>query len=94
MRRATTILVIALTALTVACSDTSSSSPGSGSSVAEPTTLTVFAASSLGSAKQLSGSYQPGFLIFAMLALVAFACLSLVKGKWRASWAAAASVRI
>jgi len=53
-----------------------------------------YLASSLGFAKQLSGSYQPGFLIFAMLALVAFACLSLVKGKWRASWAAAASVRI
>jgi NNP family nitrate/nitrite transporter-like MFS transporter len=53
-----------------------------------------YLASSLGFAKQLSGSYQPGFLIFAVLALVAFACLSLVKGKWRASWAAAASVRI
>lgn len=53
-----------------------------------------YLASSLGFAKQLSGSYQPGFLIFAGLSLVAFACLSLVKGKWRASWAAAASVRI
>ena len=53
-----------------------------------------YLASSLGFAKQLSGSYQPGFLIFAALSLVAFACLSLVKGKWRASWAAATSVRI
>jgi len=53
-----------------------------------------YLASSLGFAKQLSGSYQPGFLIFAVLALVAFACLSFIKGKWRASWAAAASVRI
>jgi MFS transporter, NNP family, nitrate/nitrite transporter len=53
-----------------------------------------YLASSLGFAKQLSGSYQPGFLIFAGLSLAAFACLSLVKGKWRASWAAAASVRI
>lgn len=53
-----------------------------------------YLASSLGFAKQLSGSYQPGFLIFAGLALVAFACLTLVKSKWRTSWAAAASVRI
>ncbi len=53
-----------------------------------------YLASSLGFAKQLSGSYQPGFLIFAGLSLLAFACLSIVKGKWRASWAAAASVRI
>ena len=53
-----------------------------------------YLASSLGFAKQLSGSYQSGFLIFAALSLVAFACLSLVKGKWRASWAAATSVRI
>ena len=53
-----------------------------------------YLASSLGFAKQLSGSYQPGLLIFAVLALVAFACLSLVKGKWRAGWAAATSVRI
>ena len=53
-----------------------------------------YLASSLGFAKQLSGSYQSGLLIFAVLALVAFACLSFVKGKWRASWAAAASVRI
>ena len=53
-----------------------------------------YLASSLGFAKQLSGSYQPGLLIFAVLALVAFACLSLVKGKWRGGWAAATSVRI
>ena len=53
-----------------------------------------YLASSLGFAKQLSGSYQPGFLIFAGLALAAFACLTLVKSKWRASWASAASVRI
>lgn len=53
-----------------------------------------YLASSLGFAKQLSGSYQPGFLIFAGLALVAFTCLTLVKSKWRASWASAASVRI
>jgi NNP family nitrate/nitrite transporter-like MFS transporter len=53
-----------------------------------------YLASSLGFAKQFSGSYQPGFLIFAGLALIAFASLSFVKSKWRTSWAAAASVRI
>jgi NNP family nitrate/nitrite transporter-like MFS transporter len=53
-----------------------------------------YLASSLGFAKQFSGSYQPGFLIFAGLALVAFFGLSFVKSKWRTSWAAAANVRI
>ncbi len=53
-----------------------------------------YLASSLGFAKQLTGSYQPGFLIFAGLALVAFAGLSLVKAKWRGSWGAASGVRI
>jgi NNP family nitrate/nitrite transporter-like MFS transporter len=53
-----------------------------------------YLASSLGFAKQLSGSYQPGFLIFAGLALVALAGLSWVKGKWRAGWGAASGARI
>jgi NNP family nitrate/nitrite transporter-like MFS transporter len=53
-----------------------------------------YLASSLGIAKQFAGSYQPGFLIFAGLALLAFAGLSLVKGKWRGNWGGAAGVRI
>ena len=49
-----------------------------------------YLASSLGFAKQLTGSFQPGFLIFAGLALVALAGLTMVKGRWRATWGAAA----
>jgi NNP family nitrate/nitrite transporter-like MFS transporter len=48
-----------------------------------------YLASSLGFAKQLTGSFQWGFLIFAGLALVALACLTLVKSKWRSTWGAA-----
>jgi NNP family nitrate/nitrite transporter-like MFS transporter len=54
-----------------------------------------YLASSLGFAKQLTGSYQAGFLIFAGLALVALGGISIAKGKWRRTWAAAAAgVRI
>ena len=54
-----------------------------------------YLASSLGFAKQIAGSYQPGFLIFAGLALLALAGLMLVKGVWRTRWEAAlAGVRI
>ena len=54
-----------------------------------------YLASSLGFAKQLTGSFSPGFLIFAGLALVALGCLTLVKRRWRTAWdAAAAGVRI
>jgi NNP family nitrate/nitrite transporter-like MFS transporter len=49
-----------------------------------------YLASSLGFARQLAGSYQPGFLIFAALAMLAFAGLTLVKGKWRTGWGASA----
>ncbi|AUW57723.1 MFS transporter [Sphingobium sp. SCG-1] len=45
-----------------------------------------YLASSLGIAKQLTGSPQMGFLIFAALALIAFASLAGVKGRWRATW--------
>ena len=47
-----------------------------------------YLASSLGFAKQATGSFGPGFLIFAGLAAVAFGAVTLVKGKWRSSWAA------
>ncbi len=53
-----------------------------------------YLASSLGLAKQFTGSFSSGFLVFAALSLVALAGLSLVKGKWRKNWAAAAGVRI
>jgi NNP family nitrate/nitrite transporter-like MFS transporter len=53
-----------------------------------------YLASSLGIAKQVTGSFSSGFLIFAGLALIALAGLTLVKGKWRSSWAAAEGVRI
>ncbi len=53
-----------------------------------------YLASSLGLAKQYTGSFSSGFLIFAALAVVALAGLTLVKSKWRRAWAAAATVRI
>lgn len=54
-----------------------------------------YLASSLGFAKQVTGSFGPGFLIFAGLAAVAFLSVTFVKGQWRSGWAAAAEgVRI
>jgi NNP family nitrate/nitrite transporter-like MFS transporter len=43
-------------------------------------------ASSLGVAKQLTGSFAPGFLIFAGLAMLALIGLALVKRRWRETW--------
>jgi NNP family nitrate/nitrite transporter-like MFS transporter len=48
-----------------------------------------YLASSLGLAKQITGSPQLGFLIFAGLALVALAGISGVRGKWRETWTTA-----
>ena len=48
-----------------------------------------YLASSLGFAKQLTGSASLGFLIFAGLALVALIGLTAVKGRWRTTWGAA-----
>jgi NNP family nitrate/nitrite transporter-like MFS transporter len=45
-----------------------------------------YLASSLGFSKQITGSYQAGFLIFATLAAVALAALTWVKRRWRADW--------
>lgn len=54
-----------------------------------------YLASSLGLAKQWTGSMGPGFLVFAALALLALAGLSVVKTRWRTTWGAAiAGVRI
>ncbi|HUD94911.1 nitrate/nitrite transporter [Sphingobium sp.] len=51
-----------------------------------------YLASSLGLAKQLTGSFAPGFLIFAALAMAAFLGVALVKAKWRASWKTGARI--
>lgn len=53
-----------------------------------------YLASSLGFARQVTGGFGPGFLIFALLALVALAGLTFVKRRWRVRWAATAGVRI
>ena len=45
-----------------------------------------YLASSLGYSKQLTGSYGPGFLIFAGLAAVALVCISAVRNRWRTTW--------
>jgi len=47
-----------------------------------------YLASSLGYSKQLTGSYGPGFLIFAGLAAVALVCISVVRNRWRTTWTA------
>lgn len=47
-----------------------------------------YLASSLGYAKQLTGQYQIGFLIFAGLAMLALLGLSGVKTRWRTTWGA------
>ncbi len=48
-----------------------------------------YLASSLGFSKQLTGSYQTGFLIFATLAIVALVGLTAVKTRWRTTWGSA-----
>ena len=54
-----------------------------------------YLASSLGLAKQWTGSMSSGFLIFAALSVVALAGLTGVKKRWRTTWGAAISgVRI
>ncbi len=51
-----------------------------------------YLASSLGLARQLSGSFAPGFLIFAGLALLALIGVVAVKGHWRRSWTSGARI--
>lgn len=47
-----------------------------------------YLASSLGYSKQLTGSYQFGLLLFAVLAVVALVGLTLIKARWRTTWGA------
>ncbi len=49
-----------------------------------------YLASSLGYSRQVSGSYQLGLTVFALLAVVALLGLSLVKKRWRTTWGSAA----
>jgi len=50
-----------------------------------------YLASSLGFSRQITGGYQAGFLIFALLAAFALAALTRVKRRWRATWTAEAA---
>jgi NNP family nitrate/nitrite transporter-like MFS transporter len=45
-----------------------------------------YLASSLGYSKQLTGSYGPGFLLFALLAATALVAVSGVRRRWRTTW--------
>jgi NNP family nitrate/nitrite transporter-like MFS transporter len=47
-----------------------------------------YLASSLGYSRELTGSYQTGFLIFAALAVLALLGLTGVKKRWRTTWGA------
>jgi NNP family nitrate/nitrite transporter-like MFS transporter len=47
-----------------------------------------YLASSLGYSRQITGSYQAGFLIFAALAVLAVIGLTAVKTRWRTTWGA------
>jgi NNP family nitrate/nitrite transporter-like MFS transporter len=49
-----------------------------------------YLASTLGFAKQATGSYQLGFLGFAALALIALVALAGVRKQWRSTWLATA----
>ncbi|MDR3404894.1 MAG: MFS transporter [Chthoniobacter sp.] len=53
-----------------------------------------YLASSLGLAKGYTGSYAPGFFVFAALCLLAICGLGLVKTRWRTTWGAIANARI
>jgi len=48
-----------------------------------------YLASSLGWSREVTGSYQGGFVVFALLAVAALIGLSSVKNRWRTTWGAA-----
>jgi NNP family nitrate/nitrite transporter-like MFS transporter len=47
-----------------------------------------YLASTLGLSKQLTGTYQAGFISFAALSLIALAAVSGLRSRWRATWPA------
>ena len=51
-----------------------------------------YLASSLGYSKQLTGSYQAGLLVFALLATIALIGLTSIKTRWRTTWGAVAGL--
>jgi NNP family nitrate/nitrite transporter-like MFS transporter len=51
-----------------------------------------YLASSLGFARQLTGGFAPGFLIFAGLAVLALIGLAVVKRRWRETWTTSARI--
>lgn len=53
-----------------------------------------YLAASLGYAKQVTGAYDHGFALFALLALAAWGGISVVRLRWRQDAATLASVRI
>ena len=52
-----------------------------------------YLASSLGMAKQMTGSYRMGFIMYALMAVAAFGILFKVKMRWRATWGSPAVAR-
>ncbi|MFH1814755.1 MAG: nitrate/nitrite transporter [Pseudomonadota bacterium] len=48
-----------------------------------------YLASSLGYSREATGSYQTGFVIFGLLAVLALIGLTRVKTRWRTTWGAA-----
>lgn len=53
-----------------------------------------YLAYSLGMAKNFTGTYSLGFLIFAALCCLAIVGLSLVKARWRGTWGTMAEAKI
>lgn len=53
-----------------------------------------YLATSLGYAKNATGSYSTGFLIFAGLCALAICGLTMVKTRWRTTWGALSEARI
>ena len=51
-----------------------------------------YLAASLGWAKQLTGGYGAGLAVFACLALIALAALTVVSARWRRTWLARAEL--
>jgi MFS transporter, NNP family, nitrate/nitrite transporter len=53
-----------------------------------------YLAASLGYAKQFTGSFSLGFVLFALLAVAALAGIAKVRLRWRQDAAALATVRV